>query len=311
LRAWAWRRRHRLAFVGVAVLVALTVGYNLRRRWLEEAPRLIAVAQSRGVEALEQGQFDEAHRLLSQGARAAKSLGGAHRGAADVRQAAAEAAVIVNLVRLPLEELIEEAARSDPAEWPARFRDFHRGQTILVDALVASAGQPPERGPDLNLRLFPGRGPQPTRTGRIDTSGLELFQNVPPRDGDRLVFGAALDSLTLAPDGQWVFRLVPDSGVAITHWKALLALGWPDPSREVEPPTPAAKTDRTDAGLRNYTDQEVEALLGRPEARGRVATQGRVIEQWIYQSPRGRQFINFQRRPGEPRMTVDANFALP
>ena len=54
--------------------MVLSVGLALRRRWLEDAPRLIAIAQTQGIESLEAGRFDEANRLLSKGAKAAGAL---------------------------------------------------------------------------------------------------------------------------------------------------------------------------------------------------------------------------------------------
>lgn len=314
LRDWAYRRRHRLVFLGVTVLVLLTAYSAWRRRVLEAAPRAIEIAQERGIELLEAGRFDEANALLSKGAQAADALGGAHQGAAAVRQAAAEASLLVNLSRSSLEDLIDEAGRFDPPSgWPARFQRMYAGQTVIIDAKVATPGNPPDQGPTLELRVFSGDGPRPSRSGRLDMTGMVLFQGTPTKTGDRVLFGARLESLTLGVDGEWVFRFASESGLPITHWRALLPLGWPDPgAAEGRGAGPGAPANRREGdSLRGYTDDEVQAMLGRPESAARWATQGRLVEQWLFRGLKGPQYLNFQRRPGDQRMTVTANFSGP
>jgi hypothetical protein len=298
----------------VAVLLVLTVAIGLRRRVLEDAPRAIEVAQEQGIELLEAGKYDEANLLLSKGARAADALGGAHQGAAAVRQAAAEASLFVNLCRSSLESLIEDASRFDPPTgWPAEFKRMYAGQTIIVEAKVRSSGTPPDEGPRLDLRVITGDGPRPGRSARIDTTGLTLFQGTPPRPGDRVLFGAKFESLTLGKDGDWVFRFQAESGVPITHTRALTALGWPDPSmdgggKDADFGAPPGRRD--DSSLRGYTDQEIQSLLGRPESIARWATQGQVTEQWLFRGLKGAQVVNFKRRVGEARMTAAANYSV-
>ncbi|MFO0958715.1 MAG: hypothetical protein U0800_14995 [Isosphaeraceae bacterium] len=302
--------------MSVAGLIVLTIGMSLRRKWLESAPEAISRAQTEGIEALERGDYDEANLLLSKGARAVEALRGEHQDASSVRQAAEEAAILVNLSRSPLEDMIEEAARYDPpASWPGRFRDLYRGQSVLIDALVTDVGSPPERGPTLGLRICTGNGPQAARRGRIDTTGLTILDSARPKVGDRLLFGARLASLTLGSDGEWVYTLIPESGVRFTHWKALVPLGWPDTEREVaiRGEGGASADRRADGTLRNATDQEIQSLLGKPDSQARWATQGNTTEQWIYRSQQGRgsQVLNFRRRSGEARMLVTANFSVP
>ena len=82
---------------------------------------------------------------------------------------------------------------------------------------------------DLDYRVFPdGEGPRPRRVGRIDLRGLRLFESSRPKLGEKLLLGATLDSLRFDKDNEeWLFGLEPDSGVRITHTKALEALEWP------------------------------------------------------------------------------------
>lgn len=312
---WVRRNRHKLVFLGVFGLLGLTVAMTVRRSWLESAPEAVVRAQTEGIEALDQGEFDRANQLLSKGARAVSALRGEHQDASSVRQAAEEAAILVNLSRSSLEDLIEEAARYDPpASWPGRFRDLYRGMSVVIDAEVTDLGKPPDRGPTLALRLCTGNGPQAVRRGRIDTTGLAILESVQPRVGDRVVFGARLASLTLGGDGVWVYTLIPDSGVRITHWKALQALGWPDPEQEAAAPGAAEAADRrADRSLRNSTDQEIRSLLGKPDHLARWATQGYATEQWLYQGQQGRgvQVINYRRQVGERRLIVSSNYSVP
>ncbi len=313
LRDWAYDHRHRLVFAGVLALFLLTVATVWRRRLLEDAPRAIELAQEKGIELLEAGKFDEANLLLSKGARAVDAIGGAHQGAAAVRQAAAEAALFVNLGRSSLESLVDEAGRFDPpASWPAEFKRLYAGQAVILEGRVSNQDRPSDTSPRLDLRVMTGDGPRPVRTGRIDISKLTLFSGTPPKPGDRVLFGGRLEALTLGSDGDWVFRFEPESAVAITHTRALTAIGWPDPAADGA----AGRDDlgvpggrRDEGSLRGFTDQEVQGLLGRPESVARWATQGQTIEQWSYRGLKGSQVINFKRRPGEPRMTVSAHFS--
>lgn len=71
---------------------------------------------------------------------------------------------------------------------------------------------------------------------------------------------------------------------------------------------------RADHAARNdsligQTREEVRAVLGKPNAISRVATQGQVVEQWIYSgsASRSTQYINFLIRPGTRRVTVVAH----
>ena len=58
-------------------------------------------------------------------------------------------------------------------------------------------------------------------------------------------------------------------------------------------------------GLLRLTRREVEARMGgAPDRKVKVATQGLVLEQWIYRSQRGHQYINFHQVPGRPQALV-------
>jgi hypothetical protein len=75
---------------------------------------------------------------------------------------------------------------------------------------------------------------RPRSVGLIDTKGFELFEVTQPKVGYRVTFGARLASFRYDLDGEvWLVGLVPDSGVSITHHKALQAIGMG--SDQVEP----------------------------------------------------------------------------
>jgi len=244
LRERLWKNRHRLAFVGVIVLVGVTGFSAYRRQSRRDLPRRAEIGRTQGLEALDRGEFDRAFVMLTQAADAVDRLGGAFEGAELIRQAAREAAIFNDFQPELLETILDEAARSAPAEWPSRFNRSYRGRSILIEAHVDEVRQGAD-GPtfELDYRVL-APGPAAPRIGRVDPSDLELFANAPPKAGDAVLFGARLAAVELDPaGGDWIFRLEPDSGVTITHWKALEALGRPaaDAATADADPAPAAE----------------------------------------------------------------------
>ena len=63
---------------------------------------------------------------------------------------------------------------------------------------------------------------------------------------------------------------------------------------------------------RGMTRAQVLAKLGgKPDRIVRNATQGQVLEQWIYQGDRRSQVVNFVQRPGVPQPTVVEYYSIP
>jgi tetratricopeptide (TPR) repeat protein len=94
---------------------------------------------------------------------------------------------------------------------------------------------------------------------------------------------------------------------------------WVDPARTRKPPAEtaagpeAAPAPATAASpkLLNLTPQQVRALLGgKPNRISRSASQGQVIEQWIYTGPQRDQYVNFLRTGGSPPRVV-GYYSLP
>ncbi len=79
---------------------------------------------------------------------------------------------------------------------------------------------------------------------------------------------------------------------------------------EAAPPAQAA-APRSDS-LRGSTPEEVRARMGgRPNRKLWVASQGQVLEQWVYFGPRLNQYVNILHKKGDPQPRVVSYFALP
>jgi len=232
--------------VVVPLLVIATIAWSIRRQTVQEYPLKAERGRTDGIKALEEGNFDKAFQLLSAAKSAVDALGGAVEGADEIRNAADEAAIFIDLLSQPLEDLLAEAGRSDPLSWATRFDTLYKGRTIVVDSWITAVPEPAASGGyDLEYRILPpgqasnfrDRGDsRPDRVGVIDFAGFQLFELARPRAGRRVTFGARLSGFRYDGDRDlWVIRLEPKSGVFITHTKALEAIGWQDRSEGVEP----------------------------------------------------------------------------
>lgn len=229
---WARRHRNPLIFLGVALIVVATVGFRVWRSKFRDLPRVVEIARIQGLEALDAGDFDTAHQLLSDGKRAVDALGGAVEGAAEVRHGAEEAAIFTTLLPEPLEQILIEAS-ADEEEWSARFSTFYKGRSLFLDCTVRATPDTSGSGSyDLDYRIIPnGEGNRPNlRVGRIDLTGFRLFELTQPKPGDHVQFGARLASFTYDRNSkEWLAGLEPESGVFLTHPRALEAIGRPVP----------------------------------------------------------------------------------
>ena len=91
------------------------------------------------------------------------------------------------------------------------YRKGQRGNTLQT--VEVTIGDPdPVFGPAIEMRQL----------------GVEdrCLESIKPRVGDRVRFGAAIASIRMDVErGEWLVGLEPDSGVILTHEKALEALG--------------------------------------------------------------------------------------
>lgn len=227
-----WVRKYRNPLVVVAVVLAIAgaVAVRSRRTRLQDLPRIAEAGRVEGLPALDAGKFDRAFQLLTEAKRAVDELGDAYQGASAIRQGADEATIINQLDLERPETLLDEAGRTDPKDWPARFDSVYKGRSIIIDGSITKAPDALGVGRyELDYKIFPdgGDGGPPRSRGEIETTGFRLFDLIKPRVGDRVTFGARLASFRFDPASErWLVGLEKDSGVIMTHVKALEALGW-------------------------------------------------------------------------------------
>jgi hypothetical protein len=232
------RRRPLLILAGLILIVLAAVALRSWHHRQQDLPMVAATGWTEGIAALEAGKFDHAHQLLSAAGQAVDALGGGVEHGDEIRHAADEAAILVDLLSDTLESLLEEAARTSPQSWASRFENIYKGRAVIIDASITATPETSRRGRyELDyLVLAPGesaRG-QP-RYARIDLSGFEAITLARGKVGDRVAFGGRLESFQYDTEAQeWLIRLAPQSGVLIMHPKALEALGWPSGSRNLE-----------------------------------------------------------------------------
>ena len=89
-----------------------------------------------------QGNFDRAYQLLSAAKSAVDALGGDVEDADEIRDAAEEAAIFIDLSSQTLEEMLEEAGRADPEAWASRFDNLYKKRSIIIDSWITSAPEP-------------------------------------------------------------------------------------------------------------------------------------------------------------------------
>ncbi len=133
---------HRLIFVLVPLLVVMTVSWRYWRQRRQEYPLIAERGKVEGIPALEEGNFDKAYQLLSAAKAAVNALGGAVDDADTIRNAADEAAIFVDQAPISLEEMLEQAGRTDPQSWATKFDAVYKGRAVSFDTwIIGGAGQ--------------------------------------------------------------------------------------------------------------------------------------------------------------------------
>ncbi len=135
------RRIGRRPILVLACVALLAIGALSLRNWRqhrENLPQVVRIGHTQGIAALEDGKFDLAYQLLSEAKAAVVALGDAVEGTAEVRHAADEASIFVNLLTDSLETLLDEAARTSPQAWSDRFETMYKGRAVIIDARITA-----------------------------------------------------------------------------------------------------------------------------------------------------------------------------
>ncbi len=224
-REWAWAHRNQLLAVAVILVIVMAVGIRQRRQRFETLPQVVEVGRTLGLKNLDAGDFQAAKKQLADAADALDSLGGTYPGSDEIRQGAREAAIFADLAGEGLDQILEKASTfQEVKDWPAHFETFYKGRSVIVESVVTDTpvAAKPDRPYQVATYLMTGRGPKPVARGRIDLAGFRLFELAEPKMGIAKTFGARLASLELDPIAStWVFRFEPESGVEMTHQKAM------------------------------------------------------------------------------------------
>jgi hypothetical protein len=237
---WAARRKGRLFVFGALGFVAVTLAYNAWRGYREKLPHIAEVNLVEGQEAFDHGQFDVAKQKLARAASAFQQLGGRDERTGQAVQLAAEAAIFADQCSHGLDEILDEAARADPEQWPRRFEVAYKGRSIIIESEVEG---PPPAGASkgaypLVYRVLLGRGPTPSHIGRYDLNGFKLFEDQELKKDDSVLFGARLGAVRLEGN-TWLFSFEPESGVLLSRFENLKQAGWsPRDTISVEPISP-------------------------------------------------------------------------
>jgi hypothetical protein len=231
----------------VPLLVVTAVAWRYWRHKRAEYPLIAERGKTEGIPALEEGKFDKAFQLLSAAKSAVDALGGEGEEADDIRIAAQEAAIFVDQSPRTLEEMLDEAGRTEHELWKSRFETHYKGRGILIETTI---NEEPGAGPQsrylVEYVILPNgsgnnfndtRVMAPDKFGLIDFNGFELFNLAHPRKGDHVTIGARLASFAIDDKKEvWLVGLEPKSGVFIKHTKALEAMGWPRGAQADLPP---------------------------------------------------------------------------
>jgi hypothetical protein len=223
------RRRGRKISIGFVVLgvigiVAGTIGFNWWKNYRESLPLEAERDRQAGMTALQEAQFDEAKRRLSRASNHFELAGIRDERWIDTKDLAAQAAIAADLLGMRLEQLMDEAARLEEAEWAKRFRTLYQGRSVIIQDEVES---PPLRGGQgclLRTRYLTGVPPIPARVGRLDLENFKLFDSRDFAKGEKVLFSGRIRSVDLV-GGEWLIRLEPESGVWITRQEILSGLG--------------------------------------------------------------------------------------
>jgi hypothetical protein len=171
----------------------------------------IVARMAAGRQQMRQGNF----RLASSELQAARGMRDEQPDLLDIaqlrqlEQLARQADLLADLLTEPLEEILRHAAGVRDKEWQLDFDQRHRGKSVVLDTPVRRSI---EGRLELGYVVLVDQ-----QVAQVRVENLTLLSQFPVKDGQRLIFGARLDSMKLQDGGRgWVVRFQPESGVLIT-----------------------------------------------------------------------------------------------
>ena len=134
------RTLNRWLLVLVPIVVLATAAWRYREHLRQGYPLIVEKGKLEGIPALEAGEFDKAHHLLSEARSAVDALGGAIQDADDIRQAAQEAAIYVYLLPEDLGKLLSECVGRSRTSGTRSSRAFTKA--VLSSSAASSPRSP-------------------------------------------------------------------------------------------------------------------------------------------------------------------------
>jgi hypothetical protein len=209
--------------IAASVIIAIFLHRHLHPPTAARKPKTIGQHIDAGRAALGHGDFLLAAREL-EAAKAIRALNPVLLSAAEAReltQLHRQAALLASWLSEQSDSLgaiLEDAAdkfHKNEQEWRRVFEKRYRGRAIVFDAEIKrdDAGHF-----QISYVVFV-RG----RQARLDLTDLQLLKSLPLQEPQRLLFGLRLADLHLEPEGVWVIRFEPDSGVLLTDLGAAAA----------------------------------------------------------------------------------------
>ncbi len=197
-------------------------------------------------------------------------------------------------------------ARGDGPEVAARDVSAMRRDEMLALSKTFEGRGEPGRAQDLKRRWLEDQ--RLNRLSDSDAEGrlllaLEYVDLIDDKESARLLL---VEALKIDPN----YRKAEEALKRIGFRK--VDGNWVEADRRPESDTGQGSLLNPGGGLfQGLTEQQVKAKLGKPDQIIRSASQGQVVEQWVYRGPRTTQYINLIRRPNLTRATVEAYYSIP
>jgi hypothetical protein len=181
-----------------------------------------------GRKALAAGNFRMAREYLNQARELHQRNPGllAPAQARELQQLQLQAALLADLLKESLQQVLGNAVKVEGPEWQAIFTDDYRGKAIVFDGRF-------RRDVNGHVHLtgfFVFIGNEETR---LEWNNLRILQHLPLQEPQRLLLGVRLASARREEGGRWVIRFDPDSGVLLTDPGAATACTLLPPDAEL------------------------------------------------------------------------------